>query len=68
MKCYPYMVCSLVFCIKIVLKKSHFQVQEALEQKLLLDGTKIPPSAFSIAPAIVSGKFTLPPTYIIHGT
>ncbi|UOH81885.1 hypothetical protein LQV05_004566 [Cryptococcus neoformans] len=45
-----------------------YMVQEALEQKLLLDGTKIPPSAFSIAPAIASGKFTLPPTYIIHGT
>lgn len=68
MKCYPYMVCSPVFRINIVLKKSHFQVQEALEQKLLLDGTKIPPSAFSIAPAIASGEFTLPPTYIIHGT
>lgn len=49
-------------------KEKPLQVQEALEQELLLDGTKIPPCAFSIAPGIVSGKFTLPPTYIIHGT
>lgn len=48
--------------------QTRMPAQEALEQKLLLDGTEISPSAFSIAPSIASGKFTLPPTYIIHGT
>lgn len=46
----------------------HYMVQEAIEQKLLLDGEGISPASFRIAPAIGSGKFTLPPTYLIHGT
>jgi dipeptidyl aminopeptidase/acylaminoacyl peptidase len=32
-----------------------------------LGNTNIPGSAFSVAPAIKTGKFTVPPTYIIHG-
>lgn len=35
---------------------------------LLLDGTGISPKAFSIAPALASGEFTAPPTFIVHGT
>ncbi|GFZ47069.1 hypothetical protein JCM24511_04811 [Saitozyma sp. JCM 24511] len=45
-----------------------YMVQESLEQELLLDGTGIPPEAFSIAPAIASGQFSLPPSYFVHGT
>lgn len=35
---------------------------------LLLEGTGIDSKAFSIAPAIASGEFTAPPTYVVHGT
>ncbi|KAJ6594020.1 Alpha/Beta hydrolase protein [Mycena capillaripes] len=45
----------------------HYMVQEGLLESLLLDGTGIPASAFAIAPGIKTGKFTVPPTYIIHG-
>ncbi|WWD22227.1 hypothetical protein CI109_106718 [Kwoniella shandongensis] len=46
----------------------HYMVQEGILQDLLLDETGIEPNEFSIAPAIASGKATVPPTYIIHGT
>ncbi|KAF8992443.1 Alpha/Beta hydrolase protein [Cyathus striatus] len=46
----------------------HYMVQEGILTSLLLDGTRISPNAFSIAENIKSGKFTPPPTYIIHGT
>jgi acetyl esterase/lipase len=36
-------------------------------EKLLLDGTGIPGSAFAVAPALKTGKFELPPTYVVHG-
>ncbi|KAJ7924932.1 Alpha/Beta hydrolase protein [Mycena leptocephala] len=45
----------------------HYMVQEGILGSLLLDNTGIPGSAFSVAPAIKTGKFTVPPTYIIHG-
>lgn len=35
---------------------------------MLLDGTNILPGVFSIAPAIQSGKFKAPATYITHGS
>lgn len=37
-------------------------------EDLLLTGTNIPASAFSVAAALESGGFTVPPTYIVHGT
>lgn len=41
----------------------------AILTKLLLEGIDIPPTAFSVAPAIREGRYTsLPPTYITHGT
>lgn len=40
--------------------QTRMPAQEALEQKLLLDGTDISPSAFSIAPSIASGKLLYP--------
>lgn len=40
----------------------------ALLGSLLLDGTNIDARAFSIAPALASGKFVAPPTYIAHGS
>ncbi|KAL0960406.1 hypothetical protein HGRIS_005446 [Hohenbuehelia grisea] len=47
----------------------HYMVQEGLLQDLLLTGTSIEPSSFTVANFIssqVSGQ--PPPTYIIHGT
>lgn len=32
-----------------------------------MDGTGIPASAFAVGPALRTGKFTVPPTYVIHG-
>ncbi|KAF9264140.1 alpha/beta-hydrolase, partial [Marasmius fiardii PR-910] len=51
----------------------HYMVQEALLPQLLLDGTNISPAAFSVSPAIDSlkdspNKYSVPPTYIVHGT
>lgn len=40
----------------------------AILQQLLLDGTGIPPSAFGIAPNIRSGDYSVPATYLVHGT
>lgn len=37
-------------------------------ESLLLDGTNIPASAFGVAPALKTGKFAVPPTYVIHGS
>lgn len=62
-----YKLCLLVSADYRLAPQTRMPVQEALEQKLLHDGTEISPSAFSIAPSIASGKFTLLPTYIIHG-
>jgi len=45
----------------------HYMVQEGILEKLLLEGTDIPASAFAVAPAIQTGKFAVPPTYMIHG-
>jgi len=45
----------------------HYMVQEGILESLLLDGTGIPASAVGVAPALKTGKFTPPPTYIIHG-
>ncbi|KAK1921094.1 Alpha/Beta hydrolase protein [Papiliotrema laurentii] len=45
-----------------------FMVQEAIEEKLLLEGTGLSAEVFSIAPNIASGKFALPPAYFVHGT
>jgi hypothetical protein len=64
-KCYPYMVGAPTPPGSIA---DTPQVQESLEQELLLDCTGIPPEAFSIAPAIASGQFSLPPSYFVHGT
>ncbi|BGP19105.1 hypothetical protein JCM10213_008048 [Rhodosporidiobolus nylandii] len=47
----------------------NFMVQEGILANLLLDGTGIPPSAFSIAPSIASGAADpVPPVYIVHGS
>lgn len=35
---------------------------------LLLDGTGIPPLAFSVAQSLKSGRYNPPPIYIVHGT
>lgn len=64
-KCYPYMVSTPTPTADIT---DNRQVQESLEQELLLDGTGISPEVFSIAPAIAAGKFSLPPSYFVHGT
>lgn len=45
-----------------------YMLQEALEQDLVIGDCGVPASAYSIAPGIASGKFKLPPTYIVHGT
>ncbi|KAL0568657.1 hypothetical protein V5O48_013320 [Marasmius crinis-equi] len=50
-----------------------YMVQEAILPQLLLDGTDIPLTAFSVAPAIDSlkdtpNKYPVPPTFIVHGT
>ncbi|KAJ7680446.1 Alpha/Beta hydrolase protein [Mycena polygramma] len=45
----------------------HYMVQEAILESLLLGGTNIPASNFAIAPALRTGKFAMPPTYVIHG-
>ncbi|KAK4702248.1 hypothetical protein P7C70_g3976, partial [Phenoliferia sp. Uapishka_3] len=37
-------------------------------ESLLLDGTGIDPTAFSIAPRIKSGEFSVPSTFVVHGT
>lgn len=40
----------------------------AILENLLLDGTKLDPSEFTVAKAIKEGKCYTPPTYITHGT
>ncbi|KAK7045808.1 hypothetical protein VNI00_007212 [Paramarasmius palmivorus] len=46
----------------------HYMVQEALEESLLLDTTGIPPTAYSVAPAIRKmKKEDIPPVYVVHG-
>ncbi|RSH78697.1 uncharacterized protein EHS24_002426 [Apiotrichum porosum] len=50
------------------MKMYPYMVQEAIEQQLLLEGTSIPASAFSIAPAVAAGQCSMPPMYIVHGT
>lgn len=50
------------------MKMYPYMVQEAIEQELLLDGTGIPASAFSIAPALKADTATAPPMYFVHGT
>jgi hypothetical protein len=45
----------------------HYMVQEAILESLLLDGTGVSALAVGVAPALKTGKFTVPPTYIIHG-
>ncbi|KAL8286976.1 hypothetical protein RQP46_003982 [Phenoliferia psychrophenolica] len=45
-----------------------YMVQEGILADLLLGGTGIDPKAFSVAPALASGKFTAPPTFVVHGT
>ncbi|KAK0236788.1 Alpha/Beta hydrolase protein [Armillaria nabsnona] len=44
-----------------------YMIQEGILADLLLAGESIEPSAYSIAPALKSGEFALPPTYIVHG-
>ncbi|KAF7306155.1 Polyketide synthase [Mycena chlorophos] len=45
----------------------HFMVQEALLEKLLLEGTGVPASAFAVAPQLKAlGKFDTP-VYQVHG-
>ncbi|KAJ7497413.1 Alpha/Beta hydrolase protein [Mycena latifolia] len=46
----------------------HYMVQEGILESLLLQGTGIPGSAFAVAPSIKTGKFTVPPTYVVHGS
>ncbi|KAJ7780542.1 Alpha/Beta hydrolase protein [Mycena maculata] len=46
----------------------HYMVQEGILEELLLEGTNIPASAFAVGPALKTGKFAVPPTYIIHGS
>ncbi|KAJ7076376.1 Alpha/Beta hydrolase protein [Mycena belliarum] len=46
----------------------HYMVQEGILESLLLDGTGIPKSAFGVAPSLKTGRFAVPPTYVIHGT
>lgn len=46
----------------------HYMIQEALLQELLLDGTGISASTFSVAPALDEGRITMPPTLMTHGT
>ncbi|KAM0750260.1 alpha/beta-hydrolase [Meredithblackwellia eburnea MCA 4105] len=46
----------------------HYMVQEGILAKLLLDGTGISPSEFSIAPQLLTGKFNIPPTFMVHGS
>ncbi|GAA5881183.1 hypothetical protein JCM16303_004832 [Sporobolomyces ruberrimus] len=47
-----------------------YMIQEGILQNLLLDGTKVDPSAFTVAKAVRSGKTVspVPPTYLVHGT
>jgi hypothetical protein len=45
-----------------------YMLQEGIEQQLLLEGEGISPASFRIAAGVGSGKFALPPTYIVHGT
>ncbi|KAE9402605.1 alpha/beta-hydrolase [Gymnopus androsaceus JB14] len=46
----------------------HYMLQEAILADLLLSGTNIPPSAFSVAKALASpNRSIVPPTYITHG-
>ncbi|KAF9448536.1 alpha/beta-hydrolase [Macrolepiota fuliginosa MF-IS2] len=44
-----------------------YMLQEAILQKLLLEGTGIEPVKYSIAQNIRTGNFKTPPTYIITG-
>ncbi|PWN88860.1 alpha/beta-hydrolase [Acaromyces ingoldii] len=46
----------------------HYMIQEALLPSLLLEGTGISPSSFSVAQAVARGDITLPPTYMVHGS
>ncbi|KAF7361793.1 Polyketide synthase [Mycena venus] len=45
----------------------HYMVQESILESLLLDDTGVPASAVGVAPALKTGKFMVPPVYIIHG-
>ncbi|KAJ7091268.1 Alpha/Beta hydrolase protein [Mycena epipterygia] len=45
----------------------HYMVQEGILESLLLDGTGVSASAFAVASALRTGKFAVPPTYVIHG-
>ncbi|KAK7005618.1 polyketide synthase [Favolaschia claudopus] len=45
----------------------HYMVQEGILESLLLDGTGVPASAIGVAPALKTGKFKVPPVWIIHG-
>jgi len=44
-----------------------YMVQEGILGDLLLNGTNIPEQKFSVAQELKSGKYTVPPIYIIHG-
>ncbi|KAF5350312.1 hypothetical protein D9758_012793 [Tetrapyrgos nigripes] len=51
----------------------HYMVQEAIEAELLLGNTRIPETAYSVAPSLKRllkepGIYNLPPTFIVHGT
>lgn len=50
------------------MKMYPYMVQEAIEEELLLEGTRVPAKAFNIAEGIASGKFTPTPLYFVHGT
>lgn len=45
----------------------HYMIQEAILQQLLLTDTTVKPEDVAVAPALKSGKITLPPTLITHG-
>lgn len=48
----------------------HYMIQEGILEDLLLEGTGINPTEFSVAPAIKDGKAPHPdvPTFVVHGT
>jgi len=48
----------------------HYMIQEGILEDLLLEGTGINPTEFSVAPAIKSGKapHANVPTFVVHGT
>ncbi|GAA6023807.1 hypothetical protein JCM11491_000551 [Sporobolomyces phaffii] len=47
-----------------------YMIQEGILEQLLLDGTDVNPSAFTVAKAIASGRTVepVPPVYLVHGT